>query len=236
MPLRPVDAEAWPCGYDFPAARTATSEVAALSARVDSLAPDGDSAPLLAELKRLLEGPCFALARLEGRDFDIVSSLSLRSFWKSGGRAWVEGFIDIDDAPPAGRTTWVPPTPRKALTLRRLPGIRWRHGSFARSGTARAVPKPSRGPRGRTRTSASSTACGGPLSIRPHRTRARRARRALSRPRACSATSRGSRASRRRRRGRPHFPSAASARPAKVGSSSGGVGDTGFCDEVRRTI
>lgn len=116
-----VDERARPCPHDSPAVRAASSELDALSTRIAALPPEGDPRALVADLRHLLEGRCFALARLEGPDWDFTSSLSLRSFWESGGRSWAEGFLALGAAKPEERVTWVPPTPRRALTLEASP-------------------------------------------------------------------------------------------------------------------
>jgi hypothetical protein len=118
---QPADGKIRPCLHDSTARKAAAAEVDALSSRIRSLPPDGEPAPLLADLRHLLDGPCFALARLEGRNWDIRSSLSLRSFWESGGEAWVENFLELDASQREGWVTWVPPTPRRALTLEGAP-------------------------------------------------------------------------------------------------------------------
>jgi hypothetical protein len=120
-PSDAADARSRPCSSDSVAAKAASTAIDALSARIAALRPDGDPHPLAAELQRLLEGPCFALAQLEGRDWQFASSLSLRSFWDTGGRAWAEGHLALGSARPEERITWVPPTPRKALTLESAP-------------------------------------------------------------------------------------------------------------------
>jgi hypothetical protein len=118
----PAEGRARPCPHDSAASKAAAAEVDALSTRIKSLPPEGNPAPLLADLGRLLEGPCFALARLEERKWDIKSSLSLRSFWESGGQSWVESFLRLDASTwENGRAMWTPPTPRRALTLEAAP-------------------------------------------------------------------------------------------------------------------
>ncbi|HEY6463653.1 MAG TPA: hypothetical protein VIY73_25970 [Polyangiaceae bacterium] len=117
----PGGVTARPCPRDSAASKAASTAIDDLSARIAALPPDGDPHPLAAGLGHLLEGPCLALAQLEGRDWDFTSSLSLRSFWDGGGRAWAEGFLALGSAKPEERITWVPPTPRKALTLEATP-------------------------------------------------------------------------------------------------------------------
>lgn len=109
--------------------RKATTELAAAEAAVDALdkdvlalAPAGDPKPLERSLTALLQTPCFALALGDGGDAgDLVfeSPLSLQRWWSDGGEAWLRHFLELGNAPGEPNDpvwSWVPPTPRTALT------------------------------------------------------------------------------------------------------------------------
>ncbi len=109
--------------------RTGTSEHAAAESTIDvidtqitALPPAGDPKPVERSLTALLQTPCFALARGDGGDEgDLVfdAPLSLQRWWSDGGEAWVRHFLELSGAPGEPNDpvwSWVPPTPRTALT------------------------------------------------------------------------------------------------------------------------
>lgn len=100
-----------PCEPGDEAAERAVQQLAAVSARIEGLAPTDDPTPAWAALQELLEGECFALHPLVGMysgDRAPTSGLSLQTWWTSGGASWVGQFLEL-------HTTWQRPSVREVF-------------------------------------------------------------------------------------------------------------------------
>jgi hypothetical protein len=105
-----------PCAPSNPEVASARRKIEALDRRIDSLAADADPAELGGEIRALFGMRCFELARADvGHSFEWDSALSLRSWWRDGGRDWLRGSLFVEAAP--GRPiVGTPPDVRFALT------------------------------------------------------------------------------------------------------------------------
>ncbi|MBJ6760754.1 hypothetical protein JGU66_08255 [Myxococcaceae bacterium JPH2] len=132
-----------PCAPDSSAWRKAREALTAYSNRLDALPEDGDTRAARLEMKSLVRLGCFALAREERAgewplEWDApaagvstgsrsakaareVSALALRTWWRDGGRAWLESYLELGR--PGPHTAVIPPELREpVLTPERASG------------------------------------------------------------------------------------------------------------------
>ncbi|MBU8897198.1 hypothetical protein KRR26_16400 [Corallococcus sp. M34] len=131
-----------PCAPESSAWRKAHDALTAYSSRLDALPEDGDTREARLEMKSLMRLGCFALAREErAGDWPLewdapatgvstgsrsaesvleVSALALKTWWRDGGRAWLESYLELGR--PGPHTAVIPPALREpVLTPERAP-------------------------------------------------------------------------------------------------------------------
>jgi HEAT repeat protein len=96
----------------------------ALDQRIRNLKSDDDLRQASADLRSLLGSRCFWLAAEQGEPPEFEHPLSLRTWWETGGQAWLTSYVD---RPRLGRVDDLrehvvfPPTPRRVLALDKAP-------------------------------------------------------------------------------------------------------------------
>lgn len=112
-----------PCAPGSPAHRAAVAELSAVDARIAALPLAGKPDQAWRELRELLDGPCVRPPSWEIPEEAPDSSLALQTFWREGGRAWAQHFLDLGAPPSPGnaRRAFFPPDLRRTLSLETLP-------------------------------------------------------------------------------------------------------------------
>lgn len=98
----------------------AAAEIAfdALSGKIHNLGWTADPKPLEEDLEKLLEHPCFELAKIDSHELlTFASAVSLRHWWLEGGSDWLYSYLRADK----NRYLRASPTPRLALTIENAP-------------------------------------------------------------------------------------------------------------------
>lgn len=99
--------------------------IESLGERIRSLDSTGDTKAVVADLRSLLDSRCFRLAAGEGPSLEFQHPESLRTWWESGGQAWLDSYVE---RPRLGRVDDLrehvvfPPGARKVLSLETAPG------------------------------------------------------------------------------------------------------------------
>jgi hypothetical protein len=116
----PAERSYAPCPASSPNWAEARKRFEALDARVAALPDDGDTREAMAAFQALLDSRCFEMSREEGgRPREELPALALKDWWKEGGRAWVESYLELGK--PGVRKVVIPPEPRKVLALETVP-------------------------------------------------------------------------------------------------------------------
>ena len=108
-----------------PEATRSRTALEALDQRILAMKSADDLHQAVADLRTLLGSRCFRLAAAQGDPPEFAHPLSLRTWWETGGQAWLASYID---RPRLGRIDDLrdhvvfPPGPRKVLTLDAAPG------------------------------------------------------------------------------------------------------------------
>ncbi len=121
LPLPRDDNRIAPCPTTSPEAAAAKRALDALSPRVEALGASDSPTALAGEIRSLVDSPCFALTlQDESVALKWATGLSLRTWWREGGRDWLAHYLAFEPNP--GRfIVATPPTPRRALTLEIAP-------------------------------------------------------------------------------------------------------------------
>ncbi|NVJ23819.1 hypothetical protein HUW62_21565 [Myxococcus sp. AM011] len=105
-----------PCPASAPEWTAARERLLALDARLEALPDDGDGKLGVSALRELLMSRCFEMSREEPEPVpEDVPLLGLKTWWKEGGRSWVESYLELGK--PGTRTVVLPPEARDVLTL-----------------------------------------------------------------------------------------------------------------------
>jgi hypothetical protein len=118
-----VGEELFPCASGTPQHADAAARFAALSSAIERAPLAPAPTALQGELRAMLAEECFKMTLADGpsRTLDFGSGLALRVFWKHGGESWARTYLDLGN-PATTPVAWLPPTPRRALTLETAPG------------------------------------------------------------------------------------------------------------------
>jgi hypothetical protein len=109
---------AMPCKTGSLAQRSAELALSTLDQQIRRLAVAADPTPIEEELEKLLDHPCFELAKVDSRELlDFANAVSLRHWWHEGGSDWLWSYLNVADR----RSLRIAPTPRFALTLETAP-------------------------------------------------------------------------------------------------------------------
>ncbi|MCE9668095.1 hypothetical protein LY474_09745 [Myxococcus stipitatus] len=110
-----------PCPRDTPEWTAARERLAALDARLGGLPDEGDADGAFAALQQTLASRCFEMSREEKADRPEKGVLAsqLRTWWRDGGKAWVESYLDLGT--PGARTVVLPPSVRPMLARETAP-------------------------------------------------------------------------------------------------------------------
>lgn len=105
-----------PCPASTPEWTRARERLLALDAKLEALPDDGEGKPGVSALRELLTSRCFEMSREEREPVpEDVSPLVLKTWWRKGGRTWVESYLELGK--PGVRTVVLPPEVLKELTL-----------------------------------------------------------------------------------------------------------------------
>lgn len=88
----------------------------ALDAKLTALADDGDTHEVRAGFQALLTSRCFEMSREggSGPTEEELPALAWKAWWREGGRAWVESYLELGR--PGARKVVLPPDVRPVLT------------------------------------------------------------------------------------------------------------------------
>ena len=100
-----------PCSPGSPDHHTATNAVEMLGQAIDALPVDGDPTPVYQKLRALVETRCFAAANVLWAASPADSARAIKTFWRNGGRAWIEFPLKITQV----QRVVTAPTMRKTL-------------------------------------------------------------------------------------------------------------------------
>jgi hypothetical protein len=109
------------CQPAGPALARARRDWQRVDATISGLRDDSDVRAANQALVSLLASPCFAAREESTRDLPAKSALSLRTFWESGGRAWVRSCLQRQTAPTRIKDVVVPPDVRPSLSAESPP-------------------------------------------------------------------------------------------------------------------
>ncbi|WP_342375003.1 hypothetical protein NVS55_27285 [Myxococcus stipitatus] len=108
-----------PCPHSTPEWTAAQERLLAFDARLSGLPDEADAQPVEEALRELLKSRCFEMSREErtpaSTEKGVPPALSLKAWWREGGRAWVESYLELGK--PGVRTVVLPPGVRPALAL-----------------------------------------------------------------------------------------------------------------------
>ncbi|AGC46802.1 hypothetical protein MYSTI_05525 [Myxococcus stipitatus DSM 14675] len=106
-----------PCPLSTPEWAEARERFRALDARVEALPDEDDARSTVVALGEVLKSRCFEMSREETSspvsEEEPPPALSLKAWWRQGGRAWVESYLELGK--PEVRTVVLPPEVRPAL-------------------------------------------------------------------------------------------------------------------------
>ncbi|HYH97952.1 hypothetical protein [Hyalangium sp.] len=124
-----------PCPVSSPSHAEARKRFEALDAQLSALAERADTAPVVAELRAVLDSSCFQMSREEWtRPREGVHALALKTWWQEGGRAWVASYLELGR--PGARTIAMPPEVREVLAKESVPPEHWLAGLLCPTGEA----------------------------------------------------------------------------------------------------
>ncbi|MBL8685423.1 MAG: hypothetical protein JNK05_39970 [Myxococcales bacterium] len=95
----------------------ARARIARLGHAIASLGPADSLVPVRRLVRSAFAHPCLALADLFGFSIRADSADGLRTWWNSGGHAWLRSLVDFSIHPARARIT-LPPTERRHLSHR----------------------------------------------------------------------------------------------------------------------
>jgi hypothetical protein len=115
----PIPANAIRLCAEGPLLERATGSLRALDRTVGALDDAADPKSAKAELDRILDSPCFALARIDLGFSELAfdSGLAMKTWWSEGGATWLRRYTELDN-----RFLTVAGAPRRSLLLDRRAG------------------------------------------------------------------------------------------------------------------
>jgi hypothetical protein len=85
-----------PCPSSSPLLADARRDLAALGQRIEAIADASQLAAAQRDLRLLLQTPCLAISAESRGRFETTSVVAFKAWWRDGGRAWVQSYLDAD--------------------------------------------------------------------------------------------------------------------------------------------